>query len=322
MANEPDGELIGKDVVRFTRRLPGPITRVWDFITGSDHLSAWIGNGVIEPRVGGKVDIDGHISGNVVEWSRPQRLSYTWVVGRGGDGGEKLTSLLIFDLAEEGDDVVLTLTHGKQLPGFHALSMMGWFSLLNALEAAIAGKPAPDRGQNFQRVLPVYEARVRDQFAFGEYEANGSTIRFQRFFPVPVERVWSFIADDKLRAQWTYEGVIEPRVGGKVALGHAMKGVVTEYAPPHTLAFTWQHPKSEGGWASDESYVRLEITQTGPGALLTLTHSAMVGSDRDANAAGWHAHLDILAAIVRGQPKPVLLETERKVRAVYQVRLI
>lgn len=319
MSGEPDGELIGRDVVRFTRRLPGPIARVWDFITSGEHLSSWIGAGVIEPRVGGKVDIDGHISGEVVEWSPPTRLGYTWIVSA-GVSAERLTSLLVFDLREEGGDVVLTLTHGKMMPGFHALTLMGWFNLLNALEAAVAGKPAPDRAQTMQRVLPQYEAKLKEQLSYGVYENSGETVRFERFIFAPVERVWSFFADDALRAQWAYPGVIEPRVGGKVDVGSAMKGVVTEWSPPRALAFTWKHP--EDGWRSAESYVRIEVSQSGPGALVTLTHSGMVGSDRDANAAGWHAHLDILAAVVKSEAPPDLMAIERRVRAVYQVRLV
>jgi uncharacterized protein YndB with AHSA1/START domain len=37
------GQVIHGDAVRFERLLPGPIERVWDFLTKPEHLATWLG---------------------------------------------------------------------------------------------------------------------------------------------------------------------------------------------------------------------------------------------------------------------------------------
>lgn len=41
--------------VRFERLLPGPIERVWAFLTESDKRGTWLASGEMELRVGGRV---------------------------------------------------------------------------------------------------------------------------------------------------------------------------------------------------------------------------------------------------------------------------
>ena len=38
-----DGRLITETAARFERTLPGPIERVWDYLTSSEHLPDWFG---------------------------------------------------------------------------------------------------------------------------------------------------------------------------------------------------------------------------------------------------------------------------------------
>jgi uncharacterized protein YndB with AHSA1/START domain len=45
-----DGQFGKTCTVRFARLLPGPIERVWEFLTDTERLPAWFGNGKIEPR--------------------------------------------------------------------------------------------------------------------------------------------------------------------------------------------------------------------------------------------------------------------------------
>ncbi|MBD0322872.1 MAG: SRPBCC domain-containing protein [Aldersonia sp.] len=48
--------LVTPDTLRIERELPGPIERVWAFLTESDKRKTWMGAGDIEMRVGGKVE--------------------------------------------------------------------------------------------------------------------------------------------------------------------------------------------------------------------------------------------------------------------------
>lgn len=50
------GEVIQVGAVRFERRLPGDVERVWSHLTDCEKLINWFGDdGTIEPREGGAV---------------------------------------------------------------------------------------------------------------------------------------------------------------------------------------------------------------------------------------------------------------------------
>ncbi len=42
--------------IRFERLLPGPIERIWDYLTKSELKAKWLSAGDVEPSVGGKVE--------------------------------------------------------------------------------------------------------------------------------------------------------------------------------------------------------------------------------------------------------------------------
>jgi len=80
------GKFMRQPAVRFERILPGPIERVWEFLTETERLPGWFGHGVIEHRAGGAVTLlDGHIRGVVTQWKPPRLLAYTWNVFSPGD---------------------------------------------------------------------------------------------------------------------------------------------------------------------------------------------------------------------------------------------
>ena len=81
-----DGQFGTASMVRFERILPGPIERVWEFVTTPERLPLWFGQGTIEPRAGGSVILmGGHIRGIVTQWQPPRRLTYTWNVFSPGE---------------------------------------------------------------------------------------------------------------------------------------------------------------------------------------------------------------------------------------------
>ena len=43
-------EMMRVPAVRFERLLPGPMERIWEFLSDTGRLPAWYGDGVIEPR--------------------------------------------------------------------------------------------------------------------------------------------------------------------------------------------------------------------------------------------------------------------------------
>jgi len=155
-------------------------------------------------------------------------------------------------------------------------------------------------------------------------ERNGSygsliepaTLMIERLLPGPAERVWAYITDPELRRQWLASGPMGKTAGAAFELvwrnneltdppgerpagfpdEHRMQGEVVEIDPPHKLAITWGNT---GG-------VTFELKPQGKDVLLTVIHRRLGERSMMLNIApGWHIHLDILAARLRGdQPEP------------------
>src|SRR5260221_12083027 len=124
--------------------------------------------------------------------------------------------------------------------------------------------------------------------------------RFERPLPAARDMVWLVLTDTSRLPGWYGEGRIEPRVGGAVNFmdGH-IKGVVTQWAPPKKLAYTW-NVFMPGQTVSDypESYLTLELDES----KLTLTHLPVLEAFVKLNAMGWHTFLDMVDAAARGEP--------------------
>jgi uncharacterized protein YndB with AHSA1/START domain len=161
-----DGQLRKETMVCFERSLPGPIERVWEYLTSSEHIADWFGGGgmtyLIEPRVGGRVDLaDGHIRGVVTQWQPPRLLAYTWNVFMPGDSASKYPeSYVTISLKSQGSEVFLTLAHRPILEGFESQTMMGWHTILDSLAARVRGDQP--------EVRDVLMARNRERYGITE----------------------------------------------------------------------------------------------------------------------------------------------------------
>jgi uncharacterized protein YndB with AHSA1/START domain len=145
-------------MVQFERTLPGPIERVWEFITDPKKLPGWFGECKIEPRPGGAVSsMGGHIRGIVTQWQPPRRLAYTWNVFSPSEVESSYPeSYLTIELKAHGSDVVLTLTHLPVLERFEKQNAMGWHTFLDMLAAAVHGAPIEPRQTYMQRNATRY----------------------------------------------------------------------------------------------------------------------------------------------------------------------
>src|SRR4051794_26100582 len=56
-ANDQLGQYRGAGEVRLVRTLPGPIERVWSYLTDPEKRARWFAGGPIEPRLGGKLTL-------------------------------------------------------------------------------------------------------------------------------------------------------------------------------------------------------------------------------------------------------------------------
>jgi uncharacterized protein YndB with AHSA1/START domain len=142
-----------------------------------------------------------------------------------------------------------------------------------------------------------------DRGTFREDEDGRPTVRFERIYDLPIDRVWALVSEPAELAHWfPFPQVrIDLVMGGEAeftgdpnAPGAVVSGRVTAVDPPHLLAFDW------GG---DE--LRFELTR------LDAARTRLVFTDlleaRDAaarNAAGWELCLRALSARGAGEPVP------------------
>ena len=139
---------IAPDAIRLERLLPGPIDRVWAFLTESDKRARWLAAGEMELKPGGKVELNfdhNRISpeptpakyrdmpmgftGKVMRCDPPRLLMFSWMESHGSH------SEVTFELAERFDKVLLTITHRKLEDRNALLSVSGgWDVHLGILE--------------------------------------------------------------------------------------------------------------------------------------------------------------------------------------------
>jgi uncharacterized protein YndB with AHSA1/START domain len=143
--------------VRLERLLPGPINRVWAFLTDADKRKRWFAGGEmaekgafslffqhrnITDEAGPekyKTAIEGFDSPcEMVRWDPPRALAFWW-------GEEAGKSLVTFELFEAGDKVRFVITH-SELPNRDEMVDVsgGWHAHTDILEALLTdAKPKP-----------------------------------------------------------------------------------------------------------------------------------------------------------------------------------
>ncbi|MDH5454919.1 MAG: SRPBCC family protein, partial [Gammaproteobacteria bacterium] len=145
------GELLDANTVRFVRELPGPVERVWAYLTQSEKRAKWLCGGDVETAVDGHVDMHFHnvslssdadiprpdkyrdmpekmsFTGVVTRCEAPHVLEHTWEFG-------DESSIVLYELTEQGDTVKLVLTHRRLDTMDTVLSVStGWHTHLNVL---------------------------------------------------------------------------------------------------------------------------------------------------------------------------------------------
>ena len=140
------GKLINQQTLQFERLLPGPIERVWDYITDAEKRKLWFCGGTSGLQEGEKFTFVFHNSrlGYPPE-STPEKYKEF------GDGFEseaivvkynkptmfvmKWEGLVTFHLQEVGDQVLLTLTHEnlQDTKESRVGTLAGWHTHLDIL---------------------------------------------------------------------------------------------------------------------------------------------------------------------------------------------
>ncbi len=173
------GVVLESGAVRFERLLPGPVERVWSYLTQSEKRGTWLASGQIEPRVGGAADLLFRHSeitseqpperyremndkgwpskGTVTRYEPMTVLAMTWP----GEGDA--TSEATFELIPEGDKVRLVLTHRKLADKAEMASVSsGWHAHLGLLEDKLAGDPPRGFWSRIEDLEADYAKRFAD----------------------------------------------------------------------------------------------------------------------------------------------------------------
>ncbi|HEX6115551.1 MAG TPA: SRPBCC family protein [Solirubrobacterales bacterium] len=275
------GTLISVDdrpALRFERRLPHSVERVWRAVSEPAELSRWFVAPVDWTPEPGEVFESYGQAGEITEVEPPRLLAWTW-------GGERFA----FELEPDGEGCLLVFMHVFDEREQGANYASGWEIHLSRLDALLAGGsltvdqargPLAELHDSYAERFDLDPETGRRQIermypSAGELE-DGPRLRFRRRFAHPPERVFRAVMDAGERAEWFP--------------ADAPLEVVESEAPGLIV----------GTWFGDT--LRFEIRADGDGSLLEFTHEF---EDRDTSArtaAGWDRVFARLGALLAGEP--------------------
>ena len=167
--------LIEPGTVKLERLLPGPVERVWAYLTESDKRAKWLAGGEFDLRVGGKIRLEFNNSSlsreknapakykdqnldqfeGVITRLEPMRLlAHTWT----WDGGN---TEVTYELTPRGKEVLLVIVHrrleGRELVAF---VMSGWDVHTGILADVLNGTEPRPFWSTHARLEREYEARI------------------------------------------------------------------------------------------------------------------------------------------------------------------
>jgi uncharacterized protein YndB with AHSA1/START domain len=165
------GVLIEPATLRIERILPGPVERVWAYLTESELRRQWLAAGEMRPEVGSEVELvwrnselttpsserpesfpeESRMMSRITAFDPPRRLAIAW--RNSGD--------VTFDLEPQGQEVLLTVTHHR-LPDRDTLLGVsaGWHAHLDILVEVANGRAPDSFWEAWTRLRADYERRL------------------------------------------------------------------------------------------------------------------------------------------------------------------
>lgn len=154
--NNAPGTFPGDGTLIIERIVPGPLERVWEYITDSKKRATWLAGGEFDLRIGGEARLSfrlDELTGEAIperyaavrrhehvcritRCEAPHVLSFTWPEGGGAE------SEVTFELEPREDSVLLRLTH-RRLPDRETEVDVasGWHAHLGLLADRLSARP-------------------------------------------------------------------------------------------------------------------------------------------------------------------------------------
>ncbi len=170
------GVVLESGAVRFERLLPGPIERVWAYLTESEKRATWFCGGETDAKAGGHIalffkhslitpeappeshrkmnDEGAMMGGTITAFEPPHRLAFTWA-GMGDPDSD-----VEFVLSQAGDKVKLVLTHRRLVTADRMANVSsGWHLHLGLLEDQLNGATPRGFWSRHESLKAEYAAR-------------------------------------------------------------------------------------------------------------------------------------------------------------------
>jgi uncharacterized protein YndB with AHSA1/START domain len=170
---QPDawGALTEPTTLKIQRLLPGPVERIWAYLTDSELRRKWLAAGAMEMKVGAPVELvwrndelndppgtrpadfpeEHRMQSRITECDPMRKLSIAWT--NSGD--------VTFELEPRGQGVLLTVTH-RRLPDRSTMLKVsaGWHMHLDVLVARASGKEPAPFWEGWSRLRDEYDRRL------------------------------------------------------------------------------------------------------------------------------------------------------------------
>jgi len=165
------GVLSEPDTLTIQRVLPGPVERVWAYLTESDLRRQWLAAGTMEMTVGAPFEFvwrnheltdpagerpagyseESRMQNRITELDPPRKIAFTW-----RDSGD-----VSIELEPIGTKVLLTLTH-RRLPDRPTLLGVsaGWHLHLDVLSARMSNATPEPFWDGWKRLKAEYDRRI------------------------------------------------------------------------------------------------------------------------------------------------------------------
>jgi uncharacterized protein YndB with AHSA1/START domain len=169
--NDGYGVLTEPTTLTIQRFLPGPIDRIWAFLTESDLRRRWLASGDMRMEVGAPFTLtwrnnelmenpgspppgfspEHSMESRITEIDPPNRIAFTWYE----------SGTVTFELSPRGERVLLTVIH-RGIPSRDVLLKVGpgWHTHLDVLLARASGMEPPPFWDQWRQLQKAYGRRL------------------------------------------------------------------------------------------------------------------------------------------------------------------